>query len=152
MEQLNGIFFINGHDIYAEYGAYLAEEKVVDHKNYDSLMKPAKTKEHVAVDFREENGEKYPDELVVASEARDIELRFAILSDGKAAFLRRYRDFIQLLKTGDNGWLNLRFPELDMIFRVFYKESTGYEQLTYFDNGEVGAIVKVKFREPNPSF
>lgn len=152
MEQLKGIFFINGHDIYALYGAYLAEEKETDHKNYDSLMKPAKMKEHIAVSFREEDGEKYPDELVMASEARDFELRFALLGDGKDMFLRRYRDFMQLLKTGDNGWINLQFPELDSTFRVFYKESTGYEQLTYFDDGEVGAIIKVKFREPKPSF
>jgi hypothetical protein len=152
MEALTGLLFINGQDAYTNYGAYLAEEKQGDHKNYDSLMKPSKTKVHVAVDFREDNGETYPGELLVASEARDINLRFAILATGTAAFLQRYQDFLQLLKQGDNGWLNLRFPELDMTFRVFYKESPGYEQLTYFDNGTVGGILQVKFREPNPSF
>lgn len=152
METLTGLLFINEKDAFTEYGAYLSEDKQGDHKNYDSLMKPSKVKAHIAVDFRESNGEKYPEELVVASEARDIDLRFAILGAGKTQFLRQYRDFMQLLKAGDHGWLNFRFPELDMTFHVFFKESTGYEQLTYFDDGEVGAVVKVKFREPNPSF
>jgi hypothetical protein len=152
MEALNGLLFINNQDVYVNYGAYLAEEKQGDHKNYDSLMKPSKTKATTAVDFREENGEKYPDTLLVTSEARDITLRFAVIATGKTAFLQQYQDFIGLLKNGNNGWLNIRFPELDITFRVFYKESSGYEQLTFFDDGDVGAIITVKFREPQPTF
>ena len=151
MDALNGLLYINNQDAYAVYGAYLAEEKEGSHKNYDSLMKPSKAKAHVAVNFREDDGEKYPDTLLVASEARDIDLRFAIIATDKTVFLQQYKAFLGLLKTGANGWLDLRFPELGMTFRVFYKESSGYEQLTYFDDGEVGAILTVKFHEPIPS-
>ncbi|MDL2291566.1 hypothetical protein LJB80_00255 [Bacteroides sp. OttesenSCG-928-F21] len=150
---MTGLLYINETDVYDVYGAYLVEDREGDHKNYDSLMKSSAIKSHVAVSFREESGEKYPDELVVTSEARDIDLQFAIVAPNAAEFLQRYKDFILFLKTGDHGWLRFRFPELNMVFRVFYKESTGYGQLTYFEEeNEVAAKVKVKLREPNPSF
>lgn len=153
MEEYKNLLFINGKDTYTEYGVYLAEEKQGDHKNYDSLMKPAKAKEHLAVSFRETDGETYPDKLTPALDARDIELRFAIVAPDTATFLTRYSRFIQLLKQGDNGWLTLRFPELgDKVFKVYYKESTEWKQLTHFENKEVAATIKVKFREPNPVF
>jgi hypothetical protein len=60
-------------------------------------------------------------------------------------------DFIQFLKTGNNGWLNIEFTELSLMLRVFYVESTAYRPLTYlWKEGVQASRYKVKFREPNP--
>lgn len=153
MEDYKNLLFINGKDVFAEYGAYLAEKKESEHKNYDSLMKPSAAKANVPVDYREENGERHPDDLAPAFEARDVELRFAIIAPDTNSFLDQYFDFIRALKMGDKGWLLFRFPELNnLTFKMFYKDSTEWEQLTFFEDGMVAAYVRVKFREPNPTF
>ena len=83
MEILEGLFFINDLDAYNTYGVFLSEENPGDMENYNSLMKPAESKGHTCVDFREHDGEKYPDKLVTALKSRDIELRFTLEADDK---------------------------------------------------------------------
>ena len=56
---LGGKVLINGTDIWKAYGAFLVEKKRGDRNNLKAIMAPAKTKTHVAVDIREEDGEKY---------------------------------------------------------------------------------------------
>ena len=61
--------------------------------------------------------------------------------------------FISFLKQGENGWLNIHFPELELTMRVFYVESPAYKPLTYlWREGVHASSFKVKFREPKPSF
>ena len=147
MEILEGLLFINDTDVYTGYGAFLTEDSPGNFSNYSELLKPAKMKPYTAVDFREENGEKLPDILPdPAYEARDVTLYFAIMADTAAVFLSRYSDFLRLLKS---GWLDLRLPELGKTYRMYYKDSPGYEQLTPID-GKVAAKFKVTLREPGP--
>lgn len=56
---LGGKALVNGTDIWTEYGVFLAEKRRGDRNNLKAILSPAKTKTHVAVDIREENGEKY---------------------------------------------------------------------------------------------
>lgn len=53
---LGGKMFINGVDVWEEYGVFLVEKKRGDRNNLKAIMAPSKTKTHVAVDIREENG------------------------------------------------------------------------------------------------
>lgn len=151
MEILEGLLSINNNDVYKTYGVFLSEERPGNNDNYSALMKPSKAKAHTAVNFREKDGEKYPDVLVPALEARDVELRFSMIAADKASFVAYYSKFIQMLKTGVDGWLLLHLPELNKTYRMFYKECADWDQLTDF-NGQVVASFKVKFREPNPVF
>lgn len=149
---LGGKALINGTDIWTEYGVFLAEKRRGDRNNLKTILSPAKTKTHVAVDIREENGEKYSTALNVKNQARDVKLYFALYADTRKEWLAQYKAFIAFLKAGDDGWLDIEFPDLDMTLRVFYKEGSDYEPLTYlWREGKQASRFYVTFREPNPA-
>ena len=149
---LSGGVLVNGTDIWEEYGAYLAEQTQGGRENLKAIMAPAKTKTHVAVDIREEDGEKYSETLEVRNQARDVKLCFAIQAGTRAEWLSRYRAFMGLLKQGKDGWLDMEFPDLGMTLHVYYKESGSYEALTYlWREGKQAARFYVTFREPQPA-
>lgn len=152
-ETLKNLVIINGVDIWTEFGAFLTEEKKGGRENQTAIMTPSKVKSHVAVNIREQNGSKYSTELDVRNEERDVTLHFALFAESRSEWLLKYREFISSLKQGENGWLNIRFPELDLTLRVFYVECSGYKPLTYlWREGVHASRFKVKFREPVPIF
>jgi hypothetical protein len=153
MEILNGLLFINGIDVFAEYGLFLTEDSASSYSNYSELLKTPKMKPYTAVAFREDDGEKLPDTLPdPAYEPRDVTLFFAILAESAADFFVKYLTFIGLLKS---GWLEIYVPEINSrlagLYRMYYLESSSYDQITPID-GKVAAKFKVKFREPVPNF
>ena len=142
---------INGTDIWQRYGVFLTEERQGGRENLTAIMTASKVKDHVGVDIREQNGKRYSQSLVVRNQERDVTLHFAQYASTKSDWLQNYMDFIQFLKTGNNGWLNIEFTELSLMLRVFYVESTAYRPLTYlWKEGVQASRYKVKFREPNP--
>lgn len=152
-ESLKNLVIINGKDIWTTFGAFLVEEKRGGRENLTAIMAPSKAKSHVAVNIREENGSQYSAVLDVKSEERDVTLHFALVADSRSEWLRKYREFIAFLKTGNNGWLSVRFPELDLTLRMFYLESSSYKPLSYLWNEGIHASrFKVKFKEPEPTF
>lgn len=148
---LKGLLTINDIDPWVEYGAFLVEDKPGDAKNYSELLKPAAVKSQKEVSFREWDGVKVPDQIVQRWEARDVALQFCIFAVDRKEFCERYSGFVNMLRTGEKGWLDIYLPELDRHFRMFYKECSEYKQLTDF-NREVAGRFSVKFREPNPNF
>lgn len=149
---LGGKVLINGTDIWKEYGVFLVEKKRGDRNNLKAIMAPSKTKTHVAVDIREEDGEKYSSVLDVKNQARDVRLYFALYAETREEWLSQYRRFIAMLKQGDEGWLDINFPDLDLTLHVFYKESSDYEPLTYlWQAGIQASRFYVTFREPKPA-
>lgn len=150
---MGGQVYINDVDIWEEYGAFLYEERKGGRENLKSLFAPSKAKKNVAVSASENNGESYSSVLLGTSEARDVTLHFAIYADTKAEFLKRYSAFLSMLKKGDGGWLDFRFPYLEMELRMFYLECTDYSPLTYlWKEGKQASHFKIKFREPVPTF
>ena len=150
---LSGLLLINGRDVWTEFSAFLAEESPSGHENYNALLKPAKTKAHVSVGLREENGERLAADLLPRAEGRDIDLRFALLADTPQQYLARFRAFIAFLKAGDKGWLTLRLPTLDLTLRCYYKDCAQLTQLTPIEGGSCqGAVLRILFREPVSSF
>jgi len=149
MAVVSGLLYINNIDVYDVYGAYLTEDTSASYSNYSEILAPPKMKPYIAVNFREDDGEKLPDVLSEpAFEARDVTLYFAIMADTPLSFTTKYIGFVNLLKS---GWLNIRLPELNKNYKMYYKECSGYEQLTPID-GQVVARFKVKLREPIPQF
>ncbi len=148
MHILEGLLHINDTDVFAAYGAFLCEDRASDNTNYAALMKPASMKPYVAVNFREQDGEKLPEVLLPRFEPRDITLQFAICAPTKEAFTAQYNAFVSMLRA---GWINLRVPELSKTFRLYYKECAGYTQITPVSDNEVVAKFKIKFREPVPT-
>ena len=148
---LEGQTLINGVDIWKEYGVFLTEEKKGGKENLNPILAPAKTKSHVSVNIREHAGRKYPAKLVPASDERDVTLHFAQYAATRSLWLARYTGFISFLKQGADGWLDIRFPELDLTLHVFYVDCTPFKSLTYlWKEGVQAGRYKVKFREPVP--
>ena len=153
METLEGLVTINGIDIWKEYGAFLTEEKRGGRENLTAIMPPAKAKSHVGVNIRERDGSRYSARLDVKSEERDITLHFALFAPTVAEWFERYRTFITMLKQGKDGWLTIRFRQLDLAMRVFYVSSTAYKPLScLWKEGIQASRFKVTFKEPEPSF
>ena len=149
---LGGKVLINGTDIWKSYGAFLVEKKSGGRENLKAIMAPAKTKTHVAVDIREEEGEKYSATLEVKNQARDVKLYFAIYAATQAAWLTQYKAFIAFLKAGTSGWLDIYFPDIETTLHVYYKESSSYEQLSHlWEEGVQASRFYVTFREPQPA-
>lgn len=151
-EVLAGLFLVNGTDIYTEYGAFLAEEAENGSVNYDSLLQFPDLKEQPKVSLQDEDGERTPDAVTQAYEARDITLQFAIAAPDARKFLTRYFAFMRFLKEGNDGWLTLQLTDIGLQFRVYLVSSPGYSQLVPFGRGEVAATFTVKFHEPQPTF
>ncbi len=152
-EALKNLVIINGTDIWTEFGAFLTEEKKGGRENLTAIMTASKVKSHVAVNIREQNGSKYSKHLDVKNEERDVTLHFALFAETKSEWLRRYMNFITFLKTGKDGWLNVKFTELNLTLRMFFVESPAYKPLTYlWKEGVQASRFKVKFREPVPTF
>nr|DAJ24493.1 MAG TPA: hypothetical protein [Caudoviricetes sp.] len=151
MEILKGLLLVNGNDIYTEYGAFLSEENQGEHKNYSALFKLAKSKGQTGVNFPERNGRKYPAKIVTTLDERSVELRFSIEAYDTKDFLLKYSSFVEMLRTGDNGWLKFYFPEILKTYKFFYEDCTDWDQLTPFQ-GKVYASFKVKFKEPEPEY
>lgn len=148
---LDGLVLVNGIDIWKRYGVFLAEEKRGGRENLTAIMAASRVKDHVGVDMREQNGKRYSQSLVAVNEERDVTLHFAQYAATKADWQQNYMEFIQFLKAGTAGWLNITFTELDLTLRVFYIECSAYRPLTYlWKEGVQASRYKVKFREPNP--
>lgn len=151
---LSGQVLVNGTDLWNTYGVFLREERKGGHENLNALFAPAKTKGHVAVNIREQDGEDMGDTLDVKSEGRDITLHFALHSGSASEFVSRYQDFICFLKTGNSGWLTFRFPTLGLTMRMYAVEwPNGFTAISnLWVEGEQCGAFKVKFREPVASF
>jgi hypothetical protein len=147
---LIGLLYINDVDAYVGYGAFLSTDRSGEYKNFSALLNPPTMKPYTAVAFREEDGERLPEVLPSpAFEPRDVDLQFAIVASSATQFMQRYTAFVTMLKS---GWLNFRVAEIPgKTFRMYYKSSTNFGQLTPLGGGTVVGKFNVKFREPKPT-
>jgi len=74
------------------------------------------------------------------------------VADSKEDFLSAYTIFLAKMREGSNGWVNLRVPELNKTFHLYYLSSEDYKQMTALSEGKVVALITLKFSEPNPSY
>lgn len=107
---LSGLVLVNGTDIWTEYGVFLVEDRRGGMENLTAILTPSKAKKDTAVDIREEHGEKYSAVLTPRNEARDVTLHFALYNKTKAGWMKQYFAFVNFLKQGKDGWLDIRFP------------------------------------------
>lgn len=152
MDMLKGQCTINGVDIYERYGAFLAFVSGDDPlANYTALLAPPEVKEQRKVDYAEVDGARLPTTLTQRWKEREIPLQFCIVAKDRAQFETLYYGFLNFLKDGDRGWLNISIKQLSRTWRVYLRRITPYKQLTDFD-GEVLATFTAVFEEPNPNF
>uniref|UniRef100_UPI004025549B hypothetical protein n=1 Tax=Parabacteroides distasonis TaxID=823 RepID=UPI004025549B len=148
---LGGLVLVNAIDIWREYGVFLVEDKRGGMENLAAILTPSKVKAETAVDIREEDGEKYSAVLTPRNEARDVTLHFALYNRTKAGWMKQYFAFVNFLKQGKGGWLDINFPQLELQLRVKYADCTKFTPLTYlWREGVHAGKFKVKFREPVP--
>lgn len=149
---LSGLLFINNQDVYLRYGAFLAEDRPNDHRNYNELLKPAQRKPIVEVSFGDRSGVKLPEVIPAALEAREVQLQFAIEASSRAEFMSRYSAFIGMLSAGEHGWLNIRLVDMQRTYKMYYLSCSEWRQMTHLDSGRVLAKFTVRLREPNPIY
>lgn len=148
---LGGLVLVNGTDIWTIYSAFLVEDKRGGMDNLTAILTPSKAKADTAVDIREEDGEKYSAVLTPRNEARDVTLHFALYNKTQAGWLKKYFEFINFLKQGKDGWLDISFPQIGLTLHVKYADSPKFKPLTYlWKEGVHAGKFKVKFREPKP--
>lgn len=152
MSILNGLLTINGVDVYEEYGAFLAYREDEDPMaNYSALLAPPELKEQRKVNYGDRDGVKLPPKLNQRWKEREISLSFCIEAADKSQFEKRYYEFLNFLKDGADGWLEISVPELLRKWRVYLRRIIPYDQLTDFE-GQVAAMFTVVFEEPLPNF
>lgn len=154
MRDMSGLVKVNGKDLWTTYGVFLRESRKGGRENLNALLSAAKMKENVAVDIREQDGESYSAQLTQKRCGRDVTLQFAIYATTAAAFVSQYRNFLNFLRTGNNGWLSFVFPTLNLTLNMFVKEFPGnFTAISdLWNSGEQCGAFKVTFREPVPSF
>jgi hypothetical protein len=126
---LGGLVLVNGTDIWSTYGVFLVEDKRGGMDNLTAILTPSKTKTDTAVNIREEDGEKYSSVLTPRNEARDVTLHFALFGKTQAGWLKKYFEFINFLKKGRDGWLEISFPQLALTLRVKYTDCSKFQPL-----------------------
>ena len=152
MDILTGLMTINGIDPYVEYGAFLAWKEGDDPmENYSALLTSPELKEQRKVDIREMDGVKLPAKLVQRWKEREVPLKFGIMAPNKEEFERRYFGFVNFLKNGVDGWLDVSIPELSRVWRFYLRRVTPYQQISGFEGEVMGMFVAV-FEEPEPNF
>lgn len=150
---LSGLALFNGIDIWTEYGVFLCEDKQGDRKNQNALMRPSKLKSETAVNIREESGEKYSTVLNPRNEPRDLSLQFALYNSTQAGWISKYVAFINFLKQGKDGWLDMEFPQLGLTLHVRYTDCDSFDSWTPLWVPGLGVYANkftIKFREPVP--
>lgn len=144
-----GKLYINNLDAYTTYGVFLAKDRGGTYDNLSALMTPPPAKRHTTVDYRERDGEEVIVEEV-RFEARDVSLRLAMVTDDEQEFRTRYKNFIDVLRS---GLLNVRVPEIGKTYRLYYLSCPGVVMRTRLrTSGKLAAMWTVKFREPKPEF
>nr|DAE18525.1 MAG TPA: hypothetical protein [Myoviridae sp. ctgpD8] len=148
MKDLTGYMTINGKDAWAEYSAFLCEDREEDNFNFSELLKPLEMKEYTAVDFRERNGEELPESLPSSCyKARDVTLYFAIYASSPEECETRRA---ALMKVMYSGWVNLQVKGKTSAYKFYYKSSSDFDTVTDVASGMVVERWKMKFREPKP--
>lgn len=144
-----GKLYINNLDAYTEYGVFLAKDRGGTYDNISVLMTPPPAKKHTAIDYRECDGEEV-DVSGVRFEARDVSLRFAMIVDGEQEFRTKYKNFIDVLKS---GMINMRVTETGKTYKFYYQSCPGMVMKTRLKTtGKLAAMWTIKFREPKPEF
>lgn len=129
--------FINGVDIYKQYGAFL------DTQGISALLTPPAQKDRLQFSSRLQHG-KQVDTTHNRLADRDITLTLTITARDEAQFLDRYAAFCELLKAGT---LNISTNIYsDVVYRCNYISCT---QFTQFYTQM--AKFSLKLNEPNPS-
>lgn len=122
-------------------------------ENLTAILTPSEAKSDTAVDIREEHGEKYASTLTPRNKARDVTLHFALLNTTQAGWMKQYLAFVNFLKAGKNGWLDIKFTQIDVTLHVKCASCTTFKPLTcLWVEGlkNYASRFKVKFREPVP--
>jgi hypothetical protein len=140
---MTGECYINGIDIYVEYGVTPLRG------TFKELLLPIKPKSILSFELENNDGEEvlFPS-LIPLLDARSITLPVALVAKDSADFFRKKLAFEKFLR---KGAFLMFFPTLQDAFTCHFEECTQYSQLEPFTNKRVSATLELKLREPNPA-
>jgi hypothetical protein len=142
---MTGELFINGYDVYREFGITPLRG------TFDEVMKPVSVKSPLTVELENEPGEiaLFPNQLTLL-QARDFTIPLAIVAYNSNDFLDKKARFESLVQSGT---FLMFFPKINLAMTCYFKECTQNTQLEPIKINavhRVSAIVNLQLREPNP--
>lgn len=147
---LSGLVLVNGTDIWT-IRRVPGGRPARGHGEPDGHPDPEQGQEGYGCGHTGRARGKYSPVLTPRNEARDVTLHFALYNKTQAGWMKQYFAFVNFLKQGKDGWLEIRFPQLDLQLRVKYADCTKFTPLTYlWTEGVHAGKFRVKFREPKP--
>ncbi|MEN6423273.1 MAG: hypothetical protein ABFD76_15140 [Smithella sp.] len=143
---MTGEMFINGYDVYQEFGVTPLRG------TFDEVMKPVSNKSPITAELENEHGETifFPNDAALI-QARDFAIPLAIVAVNGNDFLDKKARFETLLRTGS---FLIFFPQVNLSLTCYLKEVTQYSQLEPIKinaTRRVSAIINLQLREPNPA-
>ncbi len=146
MGDLTGLLKINGKDLWTEFGAFLAETSADGRENMGQLLCVPPAKEVTYVDFRERDGEEYPEDPKLTLQAADRTLQLCVTASSETERLSRYRGLTALLTS---GWLTVEVKDTGT-YKMIYKQMEGQPEWYAVYGGGLAALLKVTLHEPSP--
>jgi hypothetical protein len=137
--------FLDGFDLWTYFGIF------IERGSYDELLKIPKRKATIEHNFLDEHG---IDKDLSRSyyEAREFNLKCAIIASDETDFWDKYQRFLTIL--AKPGTLRLTVTDLGRDFYVYYDDCTNYDKLTRISTapGKIAAKFTLKVIEKEPGF
>lgn len=140
---LENMYYLDGVDLWTNFGLTIAKGSL------DDFLKLPKRKGSIEHNWPDEDGLDV-DLSRNFYEARDINIKFYIISDTEAAFWTQYNGFMTLLKKP--GLRRFNVVVFGLNYNLFYQDCTVWDKLTPFrQTGKLFSSFTVRFTEANPN-
>lgn len=142
---MTGECYINGYDIYVEFGVTPITG------TFQELLKTVDPKAPIVIDWENEHGEEviFP-HTPFLQQARSFVLPVVLVAVDSADFFRKKAAFEAFLYSGA---FVIFFPKLEMAFNCYFEGCDNYTQLQTVGlaGKQVSSKLSLKIREPNPT-
>jgi len=138
---MNGLWTINGIDLYDAFGAYILKG------SYNDLLSPPMPRKRLEHEYIDQDGVAVDTTSPLTYEARRFTLRVALKGISSTQFWSRYNAFFGLVSTP--GSFLLYVADLGKTFTLLYEGTAKAEKLTPIATAsQVYAVFEVKVLEP----
>jgi hypothetical protein len=139
---MNGLWFINGIDIWLTYGAYIFKG------NYNDLLAPPMPRKRLEHEYIDQSGVEVDTTSALTYEPRRFTIKVGIKATSAADFWTKYNAFFALISQA--GSFDLTITDLEKTYTLLYEGVAKAEKLTPIKNaaGNVVATFEVKLLEP----
>jgi len=138
---MNGLWNINGIDLYETFGAYILKG------SYNDLLSPPMPRKRLEHEYIDQDGVAVDTTSQLTYEARRFSIKVALKGNSAAQFWSRYNALFEVLSQPTS--FTLYVADLDKTFTLLYEGTAKAEKLTPIATAsQVYAVFDVKVMEP----